>query len=315
MSSVDEWRNVAQQMSEQTKNNYINSNQAVLNSINQQKDAELQSLATSNTQAINTLNQNKNQVNATALDNAKQANINRLLALKDNKSAMSRAGLSSQGVVGSQVNSINNNYGTNLNTILKDKASGLRDIESQINNTNLQYETNKSNLAAQYAQTYANKQSEIQSAALQLGQDAYNSYISQKQAEAELELQRQQFEEQKRQQEIENQLAWAQVRASQSSNYSFDNTGNNYQVQTAYYQGNLNPDAQYGTFSNGYQPNNVGGNKLSKTGNTITFNTSTLSGQNQTVTQNIWKSSNGKYYYWDGRVNSYIQCTKTGQRK
>lgn len=313
--AVDEWRAVAQQLSDQAKNNYINSNQYVLNSINQQKDAELQGLATSNTQAINTLNENKGKINATALDNAKQANINRLLALKDNKSAMSRAGLNSQGVVGSQVNSINNNYGTNLNTILKDKASGIRDIDNQINNTNLQYETNKSNLAAQYAQTYANKQSEIQSTALQLGQEAYNNYIAQKQAEAELELRRQQFEQQKRQQEIENQLAWAQLRASQSSNYSFSNSGNNYQVNTAYYQGNLNPDAKYGTFSNGYQPNNVGGNKLSKTGNTITFKTSTLSGQSQTVTQNIWKSSNGKYYYWDGRVNSYIRCTKTGKRK
>lgn len=305
MAAIDDWRAAADQISNQKKNDYINSNQYVLDSINSQKDAELQGLANSNTSAINALNQNKEEVNKTALDNAKQANINRLLALKDNRSAMNRAGLGTQGVVGSQVNSINNNYGTNLNTILKDKASGIRDINNQINDTNLQYETNKANLASQYAQMYANKQSEIQSAALQIGQDAYNNYISQQQAAAELEFQRQQQEE-------ANRLAWAQLRAQQASNYSFSNSDSNYQVNTAYYQGDLNPDAQYGTFNNDYQPNNVNGQKLSKTGNTITFNTQTLSGQRQTVTQNIWKAG-GKYYYWDGRYNRYIQCTKKGK--
>lgn len=305
--AVDEWRAVAQQLSDKTKNDYINSNKGVLDSINAQKQAELNNLATSNTQAINNLNKNKETINAAALDNAKQANINRLLALKDNKGAMSRAGLSSQGLVGSQVNSINNSYGTNLNSILKDKASGLRNIDDQINNTNLQYETNKSNLAAQYAQTLANKQSEIESTALQLGQNAYNNYISQKQAEAQLE-------EQKRQADIQNQLSWAQLRSSNNANYSFGDSNNNYAVQTAYYQGNLNPDAQYGTFSNNYQPNNVNGKKLTKTGNMITFQTQTLSGQKQLVTQNIWKAG-GKYYYWDGRYNTYIECDKKGNRK
>lgn len=305
--ALDEWRAVAQQLSDQAKNNYINSNKYILDSINNQKNTELNNLANFNTQALNTLNENKATVNSTALDNAKQANINRLLSLRDNKNAMTRAGLSSQGIVGSQVNSINNNYGTNLNSILKTKAAGLRDIDKQINETNLQYNTNKSNLAAQYAQTYANKQAEIESNALQLGREAYNNYISQKQAEAEAE-------EQRRQNEIRNQIAWAQLRASQAPNYNFSDSGSNYAVNTAYYQGGFNPDAKYGTFSNGYQPNNVGGKKLKKTGNTITFQTSTLSGQRQTVTQNIWKAGKN-YYYWDGRYNSYIRCDKKGNRK
>lgn len=302
MSSINDWIAAATKIKEQTKKDYINSNQGLINSINQQKDSAIQGLQNANTQAINALNQNKNTVNETALESAKQANINRLLALKDNKNAMNRAGLGSQGVVGSQVNSINNSYGSNLNSILKDKASGLRDIENQINNTNLEYETNKSNLAAQYAATLAQQQADINTTAEQLAQSYYNNYISQQQAAAE-------FEWQKKQAEKENQLAWANLNAS----YNF-NDSDNYEVNTAYYQGNKNPDAKYGTFSNGYQPNNVDGKKLSKTGNTITFKTTTLSGQNQVVTQNIWKSSDGKYYYWDGRVNDYIPCTKTGKR-
>lgn len=300
MAAIDDWRAAADKISNQKKNDYINSNQYVLDSINSQKDAELQGLANSNTSAINALNQNKEEVNKTALDNAKQANINRLLALKDNRSAMNRAGLGSQGVVGSQVNSINNNYGTNLNTILKDKANGIRNINNQISDTNLQYETNKTNLAAQYAQMYANKQSEIQSTALQLGQDAYNNYIAQQQAAAELEFQRQQQEE-------ANRLAWAQLRAQQASNYSFSNSDSNYQVNTAYYQGDLNPDAYNGTFSNGYQPNNINGQKLKSTGKKIELKTTDRFGKTQTLTQNVWKTSDGKKWYWDGRYNKYIQ--------
>ena len=304
--ALDEWRAVAQQLSDQAKNNYINSNKSVLDSINAQKETELNNLANSNKQAINTLNSNKEAINTTALDNAKQANINRLLALKDNKSAMSRAGLSSQGLVGSQVNSINNNYGTNLNTILKDKASGLRDIENQINNTNLQYETNKSNLAAQYAQTLANQQANIESTALQLGQDAYNNYISQKQAEAQLE-------EQKRQANLDNQLAWAQLRASNNSKYSFGDTSDNYEVNTDYWKGNLNQDTKYGTFAttdkNGvrYQPNNINGQKLKSSGKTAgqMFGKNAINSSGVNIAkQTVWKLNN-KYYIWNGSKNEY----------
>ncbi len=96
-------------------------------------------------------------------------------------------------------------------------------------------------------------------------------------------------------------------RSSGGSSYSL--SGSNYAVNTAYYQGNLNPDANtYGTFSNGYQPKGISGHgNLSKTGDTVTFNTQTLGGQGQTVTQNLWKADDGTKWYWDGRYNKYIQ--------
>lgn len=302
MASINDWINAATNIKNKTYNDYVNNNQGIINSINLQKDAELKSLENSNQQTISQLNDNKETINQTALDNAKQANINRLLAIKDNKGAMSRAGLSSQGLVGSQVNSINNNYGSNLNTILKDKASGLRDVDKQITNANLTYDTNKATLGAQYAKTLSEQQASINNAATQLGLQAYNDYISQQQAYAN-------YEQAKAEAERNYQL---QLRSLNSSSFGNYDSGK-YEVNTAYYQGKLHRDAQYGTFSNNYQPNNVGGKKLSKTGNTITFQTKTLSGQKQTVTQNIWKAGN-KYYYWNGRENEYIECTKTGKR-
>ena len=79
-------------------------------------------------------------------------------------------------------------------------------------------------------------------------------------------------------------------------------------VNTAYYQGDLNSDVViYGAFGNGYQPKGISGHgKLKDSGDTITFNTQTLYGQNQTVTQIIWIAEDGTKWYWEGRQNKYL---------
>lgn len=296
MASINDWINAATNIKNKTYNDYVNNNQGIINSINQQKDAELKSLENSNQQTISQLNDNKEIINQTALDNAKQANINRLLAIKDNKGAMSRAGLSSQGLVGSQVNSINNNYGSNLNTILKDKASGLRDVDKQITNANLTYDTNKATIGAQYAKTLSEQQASINNAATQLGLQAYNDYISQQQAYAN-------YEQAKAEAERNYQLQLKSLNSSSFGNYD----GGKYAVNTAYYQGDLNSDAQYGTFSNGYQPNNIGGQKLKDSGKKMKITTTDRYGKTQKLTQTVWKTADGRKWYWDGRYNKYFQ--------
>jgi hypothetical protein len=79
------------------------------------------------------------------------------------------------------------------------------------------------------------------------------------------------------------------------------------------YTGTKNPDAQNGTFSNGYQPNNVasyyGGDaeagKLTKTAMTDVVNGKT---------QNVWQTPDGKLWIWDGTQNRYLQYDD-GQRE
>ena len=151
----------------------------------------------------------------------------------------------------------------------------------------------------------------------------YSNTINQINYEKEQAENRRRYEEElerKRQQDIQNQSNWEREYAlrnkpvysggGSSSNRTSINTilGNNseYEVNTPYYKGKFNEDVKNGTFKNKYQPNNVNGEKLKKTGDTITFNTSTLDGQSQTVTQNIW-SAGGKKYYWDGRKNAYVE--------
>ena len=94
-----------------------------------------------------------------------------------------------------------------------------------------------------------------------------------------------------------------------TSKGAYNDSGKNYQVNTAYYKGDYNPDVKYGTFSNGYQPNNVNGNKLYDSGFNMTLNTQTLAGESKKVNQKVWTTADGKLYYWDGRKNKYIPYT------
>lgn len=63
------------------------------------------------------------------------------------------------------------------------------------------------------------------------------------------------------------------------------------------YTGTKNADAKHGTFSNGYQPDNIGGTKLKNSGMSTN-----ITGKSQT----IWQA-NGKYWLWRGDLNKYIE--------
>ena len=169
------------------------------------------------------------------------------------------------------------NWEYNINNNYYDR---YKDVESQIN-----YENEQAEAIRQYQE-----QMEYQKQ-----QDA----LAQQRWEQELAYQ-------KEQDAIRNAQNWAQINSSKEPDLP---PIEEYEVNTAYYQGDLNPDAsKYGTFNNEYQPKGISGHgTLKKSGDTITFDTQTLSGQKQTVTQNIWKAEDGTKWYWDGTQNKYIQ--------
>ena len=105
--------------------------------------------------------------------------------------------------------------------------------------------------------------------------------------------------------------------------YTLDKSGGNptdddkpaaYEVDTDYYKGDLNPDAKkYGVFANGYQPKGISGHgAVTKTGDKVKFTTQTLSGASRESEQNIWKTPDGKLWYWEGRENKYKPFSKHG---
>ena len=89
-------------------------------------------------------------------------------------------------------------------------------------------------------------------------------------------------------------------RIDDNGNYVFyiDGKERTYSPGVNPYTGTTNKDTKNGTFSNGYQPNNVNGQKLSKSGITDVVNG---------VTQNVWKTPDGKLWIWDGTQNKYFE--------
>jgi murein DD-endopeptidase MepM/ murein hydrolase activator NlpD len=91
---------------------------------------------------------------------------------------------------------------------------------------------------------------------------------------------------------------FSRVDANGNYVFYFDGKERTYAPGVNPYTGTKNSDTKYGTFSNGYQPNNVGGKKLTKSGITDVVNG---------VTQNVWKTPDGKLWIWDGTRNSYLE--------
>ena len=95
-------------------------------------------------------------------------------------------------------------------------------------------------------------------------------------------------------------------------NRPYTKNGKQY-YETPYYNGEVNPDAKYGTFSNRYQPDGVTDkngvySKLIKVPDTIFKNyTTTTKGKKVVVTQSVWQDRYGRKYYWDGKTFKYRQ--------
>ena len=88
------------------------------------------------------------------------------------------------------------------------------------------------------------------------------------------------------------------------------------------YTGTVNPDTRYGVFNynktgHGYQPDNVNGAKLSKSGKTVSQMLQTTGNTGSTGVniddQNVWQANN-RFYVWDGSMNKYVDITSEVKR-
>ncbi len=183
MSDRAKWIKEAEENAKKYSDLIKQNNQYLIDELVNSKNNSLDQLQKAQDNAIYKINASKSTINQNNEDAAKQLNINRLLALKDNSSSMNRAGLGTQGIVGSQVNSINNNYGTNLTELLKNRTSELNNLEIQKNDANLGYDTDRINLLNEYGKNLANLRSQIDSKALNQYNTSYNQYLNMKQQE------------------------------------------------------------------------------------------------------------------------------------
>ena len=191
-------------------------------------------------------------------------------------------------------------YNESVRQFNKDYDQRIKEYNESIRQFNVEIERLKKKDAQEY---------ELQ--IKQLERQKAEAEAEQKRWEEEMKFEREKLAEQKRQFDASQSSSGSSGGSSKITKGIGDTgasiTKGNYEVSTDYYQGNLNPDAKNGVMSNGYQPDNINGKKLTKSGQSIVVNTVTLSGEKRKVTQNVWQTPDGKLWYWEGRQNKYIQ--------
>ena len=180
-----------------------------------------------------------------------------------------------------------------------------------INEINAQLEADK----RQINNNYDSKNAEIATSLYNTDvEDERIRWIEKYNADLELEKEKARIEAERLNKEREYALLQAAQTNSKSDGFKrFTYAGKNKNGQSVFYRdgkeytydaginpytGTRNSDVKNGTFGNGYQPNNISGKKLSKTGITDVVNG---------VTQNVWKTPDGKKWIWDGTQNKYLK--------
>lgn len=250
-----------------------------------EKRAKQTELDQARAQAIKSVQQEQDKTMPTFEKQKQQANVQSQIGAKNFAEYWANRGQSYAGINAQEQISRANVLGRDIGNINTQETDALKDFNNQRTGYETQYQNNLTN-------AYNTIDNTLQT-------NLYNEKVRQEQARAEQQRYQEELAYKKQQDAIANAQAWARIQQEQENQTP--------KISTPYYQGKLNADALMGTFSNGYQPNNIGGQPLKKSGDTIKFNTQTLDGTKQTVKQTIWQTPDGKKWYWEGRANKYIQ--------
>lgn len=202
MASVKDWEKEAIARATEEANKYKTDNNYLIDNIVNAKNNALANNTLEQQNAIQKLEGQRSGIYSNAEDSAKQLNVNRLMSLKSTQEALNRAGLGTQGIVGTQSAGINNQYGENLTNVLKNRSNQLNELDTNINDTNTQYGIKANDIETQYNTNLANMQKSINDQALEQYNNIYKQYLAMKQ------------------QEFENDLATKQYNLSRSKSYS-----------------------------------------------------------------------------------------------
>lgn len=258
-----------------------------------QRNAAVANLENTRNQALSNLEAER-QSNATLYNQQRStANAQNRMNAKNFQEYLASTGRANSGLPAQAKMQYDNNLQNSLSYLNAGEAGALADINRR---STLAHDAYNTGLASANASIEA---------------DYIKNLMNEREKEQQRQLQERQLQESIRQ--FNENLALQREKM-------YSSTGNSpiiqqvetpkYDVNTPYYQGAFNNDVKYGTFSNGYQPDNIGGAKLKSSGKTVgqMFGKGTFVGKTgaNLDDQKVW-TVNGKYYIWDGSQNQYIQ--------
>lgn len=267
----------------------------------QQKQAAIADLDKQKNQSLSDLNAEEATIKPTYYKKKDTANVQNQVAAKNFHEYLVNSGRSNSGIGAQYEMSRQNSLQRSLNDLNIQEAADLADIARRRTDVNNAY---NSGLTSANAQIEAN-------------------YITNLLNERQKAWERQQAEKEFNESVRQFNASLAASRSSRSSSGRSSSSSNKkYEVNTPYYQGDLNSDAKYGTFSTkdaygvSYQPNNIGKDKngnvkyLKSSGKTVAemYGAGSLVGATgaNLDNQTVWKYGKN-YYIWDGSQNQYIK--------
>ena len=267
----------------------------------QQKQAAIADLDKQKNQSLSDLNAEEATIKPTYYKKKDTANVQNQVAAKNFHEYLVNSGRSNSGIGAQYEMSRQNSLQRSLNDLNTQEAADLADIARRRTDVNNAY---NSGLTSANAQIEAN-------------------YITNLLNERQKAWERQQAEKEFNESVRQFNASLAASRSSRSSSGRSSSSSNKkYEVNTPYYQGDLNSDAKYGTFSTkdaygvSYQPNNIGKDKngnvkyLKSSGKTVAemYGAGSLVGATgaNLDNQTVWKYGKN-YYIWDGLQNQYIK--------
>lgn len=306
-------------------NVFRNSLQYLVDAQNQQKLLDQQASSERYQNLLNQINQQREPLQTQFASDSQAAYINKMLAGKQLNQNLSQLGLGSGGFGISQQLQNETSYGQNINQLLINRNQALQAIDNQLVNATGDYNARQAELEA----SYAGKLNDLNKYIGEATQNKYNAVYSQMTAAK-------QYQDQLAQLAWENEYKNKQLAAQKSQvNLQYggiggfkDGTGvppveppvNTVQIKTKYFDGmmpaNTYADLQKGAFGtkdlNGlvYQPNNIGGQPLTKAGNVSKMAGGTGNKNSSGVIidgQSVWKLPNGTTWVWNGSKMKYEQ--------
>lgn len=259
-----------------------------------QRNAAVANLEQTRNQALSNLEAERQSNTALYNQQRSTANAQNRMQAKNFQEYLASTGRANSGLPAQAKMQYDNNLQNSLSYLNAGEAGALADINRRSTLANDTYNTG------------------LASANASIEADYIKNLMNEREKEQQRQLQERQLQESIRQFNENLALQREKMYSNAVSSTPAVQERAQYAVSTPYYQGEKNPDAANGTFSNGYQPDNINGNKL--TGYKVNgkqqymeLETQTLNGQKQTVKQKVWQTDDGSLWYWDGRVNRYVK--------
>lgn len=270
----------------------------------QQKQSAIADLQKERDTSLSNLNAEEATIKPTYYKKKDSANTQNQIAAKNFHEYLVNSGRSNSGIGAQYEMSRQNTLQRSLNDLNKEEAGALADVARRKTDVNNAYNTGLTSANAQIEANYI------------------TNLLNERQKAWEREQAQKEYEESVRQFNENLALQKAQLYKSSSSSRSSGSSSKKQQINTQWYQGDINSDAQYGTFSTkdaygqSYQPNNIGLDQngdvkyLKSSGKTVAqmYGAGTLTGATgaNIDNQTVWKYGKN-YYIWDGSQNQYIK--------